>query len=352
MPALFLLLLALTATDPPRPGPWPPRTYACPRVSGGIEIDGRLDEAAWDRAAWTSDFVDIEGDRRPAPRYRTRAKMVYDDRYFYVAAEMVEPAIWATLRERDSVIYHDNDFELFLDPDGDSHLYTELELNAFNTVWDLLLVKPYRDGGPAIHAYDIPGLLTAVGLEGSVNDPADEDRGWSVEIAVPFAALAETTTASCPPAEGDRWRVNFSRVQWHLEVESGGYRKSVDPASGQTRPEDNWVWSPQREIAMHEPEHWGIVEFGAAKAPAPATENVVEWHLRFHGYALAQAKSQTGTWPAELPQWLPAGGPELPAGFEGPAYWTDGERYTLRGSTADRTYSLDEQGRFLRQARD
>ena len=63
---------------------------------------------------------------------------------------------------RDAVIYHDNDFEVFIDPDGDNHLYYELEINALGTEWDLLLVKPYRDGGPAVNAWDIQGLRTAV----------------------------------------------------------------------------------------------------------------------------------------------------------------------------------------------
>lgn len=43
-----------------------------------------------------------------------------------------------------SIIYQDNDFEVFLDPDGDNLMYYEVEVNAAGQVWDLLLVKPYR----------------------------------------------------------------------------------------------------------------------------------------------------------------------------------------------------------------
>ena len=56
--------------------------------------------------------------------------MLWDDEYFYVAAELEEPDIWATLTERDAVIFYDNDFEIFIDPDGDSHEYYEFEMNA------------------------------------------------------------------------------------------------------------------------------------------------------------------------------------------------------------------------------
>ncbi len=60
---------------------------------------------------WTSDFVDIEGDKRPTPHFQTRAKMTYDDNGMYFAVLMEEPHVWATITEHDAVIFHDNDFE-------------------------------------------------------------------------------------------------------------------------------------------------------------------------------------------------------------------------------------------------
>ena len=113
--------------------PFSPRHYVAYRAAAAITMDGRLDEPAWAAAPWTDPFVDIEGDRRPAPRFRTRAKMLWDERCFYVAAEMEEPDVWGTITERDAVIFHDNDFEIFIDPDGDTHDYYELEVNALGT---------------------------------------------------------------------------------------------------------------------------------------------------------------------------------------------------------------------------
>lgn len=231
------------------------KRYGAPRLASPTVFDGRLDKEPWLSAPWTDDFVDIEGDKRPKPRFRTRAKMAWDDRYLMIAAEMEEPHLWATLTERDSVIFCDNDFEVFLDPDGDAQLYGELELNALNTVWDLLLVKPYREGGPAINGWDIKGLRTAVHLDGTLNDPTDTDRGWSVEIGLPWPAIAEISRVPCPPRPGDVWRINFSRVQWVLDVVDGKYVKRPG------RKEDNWVWSPQGVIDMHQPEQWGELEF-------------------------------------------------------------------------------------------
>ena len=88
--------------------------------------------------------------------------MLWDDGFFYVGAELEDPHVWATLAKRDTVIYNDNDFEVFIDPDGDNHEYYEFEMNALNTVWDLQLSKPYKDGGRAVETWNIEGLRTAV----------------------------------------------------------------------------------------------------------------------------------------------------------------------------------------------
>ena len=129
-----------------------PRQYLCHRATSPLDLTGSLDKPFWQDAPWTDDFVDIEGDARPGPRFRTRVKMLWDDDFFYIGAEMEEPHVWATLTDHDCVIFQDNDFEVFIDPDGDNHEYYELEVNALNTTWDLRLVKPYRDGGPALNS--------------------------------------------------------------------------------------------------------------------------------------------------------------------------------------------------------
>jgi hypothetical protein len=240
--------------------PIEPKGYVCYRASAPIVIDGRLDEATWAAAPWTDAFVDIEGDAKPKPHFRTRAKMLWDAHYFYIAAELEEPHVWGTLTQHDAVIFQDNDFEVFLDPDGDNHQYYELEINALDTEWDLRLVKPYRDGGPALNAWEIPGLKTGVHVQGTLNDAKDSDKGWTVELALPWEALAEFANRPTPPRDGDQWRINFSRVEWRHEVAAGRY---VKPAGIK---EDNWVWSPQGVIDMHRPEMWGYVQFSMAES--------------------------------------------------------------------------------------
>ncbi|MCY2932739.1 MAG: carbohydrate-binding family 9-like protein [Planctomycetota bacterium] len=255
-----------------------PLGYGAVLAQKAPQIDGKLDDHVWQNSPWTEDFGDIQGSARPAPRFRTRVKMAWDQQYFYVAARLEEPHVWGTLTKHDSVIFQDNDFEIFIDPDGDNQEYFELEINALNTEWDLRLVKAYRDGGPALNEWEVPGLKTAVAVEGTLNNSTDQDTAWTIEWAIPWKSLAEFAGRQCPPKSGDTWRVNFSRVEWrHLIDKSGHYQKIPG------FPEENWVWSPQGRIDMHRPETWGHVRFvnspEEAKKPVLAEDQQARWWL-------------------------------------------------------------------------
>ncbi len=260
-PILALILLSGCApTAPPpeaiEPPPPPgPRYYFCQHVRFPLQIDGRIIEAGWERAQWTELFVDIEGAAKPAPRYNTGVKMMWDQQYLYIGAVLEEPHLRASLTEHDSIIFNDNDFEVFIDPDGNTRDYYEFEINALNTIFDLFLPRTYDEGGRADHDWNCEGLKTAVEIMGTLNDPSDRDHGWSLEMAIPWAALVPHANVPAPPLPGHVWRINFSRVQWQFTVADGAYETLPDT------PEDNWVWSPQGLINMHKPEKWGYVEF-------------------------------------------------------------------------------------------
>jgi hypothetical protein len=244
LPLATLLALTAYAQSPQIT----PNSYDCYRTPTPIKIDGKLNDPAWKKAKWTTDFIDIEGASKPKPRFRTRAKMLWDDQYLYIAAELQEPDVKATLTQHDSVIFRDNDFEVFLKPLPDTESYYEFEMNALNTGWDLFLNKPYNHHGKADNSWDIEGLKTAVAIKGTLNNSTDKDHGWTIEIAYPLTAFNSRQQVP-PPQAGTQWRINFSRVEWKI-----GQKK-----------EDNWVWSPQGVINMHVPEHWGYLNFRDAR---------------------------------------------------------------------------------------
>jgi len=247
-----------------------PRHYICGRATGPMTVDGKLDEPSWEKAPWTQRHLDIEGQMRPVkPRLNTRTKMLWDDQYFYVAARLEDPHVWGTITERNAVIFHDNDFEVFIDPDGDSHTYYEFEINALNTVWNLFMDKPYKHEGNAV-IREMPGQKSGVYVKGTLNNPGDTDEYWTVEIAFPWKGMAEHAHCACPPQDGDQWRVNFSRVQWGHKVVDGKYiRVPSKEERTDDLHEDNWIWSPQGVVNMHRPETWGYVQFSKQSAGTP-----------------------------------------------------------------------------------
>jgi len=259
---------------------------------GDIIVDGKLDEKVWEEVEWTDDFVDISLDM--IPRLRTRAKVRWDDEWLYVAAELEENQIWANIShtchcvdvENDQVIFHDNDFEIFVDVDGSNHNYKEFEVNAANQTWDLLLNKPYGDGGfeNSSRVFGSAGFEmqpplvcgTIIEPQDALNDPQVEGKYWTVEVALPINKLREgSPTGSLPPRDKDFWRINFSRVEWRVLVQDNQYVK--DPAYPN---EDNWVWSPQGAIAMHLPERWGILQFSEDTSGSSTPVHYSEWVVR------------------------------------------------------------------------
>ena len=275
-----------------------PLVYQALKTTETITVDGKDDESAWSTAPWSSSFVDIEGDARSAPKFDTRVKMCYDEQYLYLFTQMEEPHIWGDITEHDDIIYHNNDFEVFLKPDVHADHYFEIEINVLNTVFDLFMPRPYRFGGKAQIHWDTKGIKTAVFHQGTANNPHDTDQYWTVEMAIPFAALHSFGTPKTPETNS-YWAINFSRVQWQHEVEHHSYtRKTVD---GKRLPEDNWVWSPIGLIDMHYPERWGYIQFVEERTEPTLPEYFDIKKLGWNLHYLQQIyRTQHGSFAADL----------------------------------------------------
>ena len=235
-----------------------PRTYKIPQADKALVIDGKDDEPSWEKAPFSEDFIDIEGHK--IPTQKTRLKMLWDKEFLYVYAVLEEEHIWATLKNRDTIIFYNNDFEVFISPSNSNHNYGEIEINALGTVWDLLLDRPYNTQGNPIFNWNIHNLKSAVHVEGTLNNPNDTDEFWSVEMAIPMNALIELKRSPKGQVQiGEQWRINFSRVQWQHDLIDGRYYRKKE--NDKFLREDNWVWSSQGVINMHLPEHWGYIEF-------------------------------------------------------------------------------------------
>ena len=190
----------LSGSGPPLP------EYVMHRAAKAPVIDGVLDDPAWKDA--TPGVLRGSFDGRPA-LLRTEARLVYDDTFLYVAFDLVDPDVWGTLLKPDEAIYNEEVVEIFLDANADGRTYNELEVSPHNVHFDASF--PARRQGMDL-SWD-SGMTTAVKVRGTLDDPSDRDEGWSVEMRIPFARLAEVPHQ--PPQKGERWRFNLYRLE-HL----------------------------------------------------------------------------------------------------------------------------------------
>ena len=257
--------------------------YTAHRVTQPIKIDGRLDEAAWKAAPTSPRFVDILSGQ-PA-LHETRATVLWDDEYLYVGYQLEEPNVRAKYTNYNDTIYYDNDVELFI---AGRDSYYEFEINGFNTVYEVFFIwddayekagfskvpeftrsklKPFngvdfkthpRGGRLGNFDWPFPGRQTAVHIDGTVNNDKDKDRGWSVEVALPWKGMKWLATdgRALPPKDGDVWRMDFSRFNTY---------KAPPPA----KDSGGWVWTRHGIWDSHIPECFAFIQFSTNAVVIP-----------------------------------------------------------------------------------
>ena len=251
--------------------------YRCRRIVDPSVIDGNIEKPCWRNSEWTPLFRDMVTGAPAA--LETRGALLWDNRALYVAFNICEPDIRASLTERDSFVWLENDVEFFI---GGKDCYYEFEINALGTIYEAFyiwkdaythdsrfasarefdLIDRHVDilGGfqdafdhPrgtrwCFRDWDFPGLQVAVSHVGTINDPSDIDTGWAVEMALPWDGMKWFADGkNLPPREGDVWHLNLFRFQ---TFEHNG--RKIEPGAG-------WAWSKHGAYDSHIPECFGRV---------------------------------------------------------------------------------------------
>ena len=251
-------------TKPYTPKPFKPRQYVIYRTVDPITIDGKMDETSWRNAEWTNKFGHIVYTGYKTPFLDSRAKMLWDDENIYFFIDMEEPNLIGHLVKNDTLICIDNDIEIFFDVDSDAQDYIELEFNCLGTILDLFYHKELHRGplpygwleNPYSPPWDLEGLLVAVRLDGSVNYPFDTDRGWTVEVLVPWESLQKTSrTGEILNRNGSFFRVTFERVVYPWPKDVWPIMNWSDRGGSCW----DWTWSPELTYHLHCCETFGRV---------------------------------------------------------------------------------------------
>ena len=273
------MLLALLSNNASAKGPHdaPPPTYACYRIPTAVTVDGKLSEAFW-KDVPKMQFGELA--HGGPPWFDCYCKAVWDDKYLYIAFWGADPDVVASvgrdaerlpeelpLKKRSNgvdigpsfdglpfIMLHDPLFMVFIDPDADGKNYAEFHINALNNVndWWFEQGSTSREfqnldcGKKNMHlVWDCAGLQHAVCIYGTLNDSADTDVGWSVELAIPFRSLKQFTRGSIPPKPGDTWATHAG---WE-------YRPGID------KPRIYWTWPVIGVLDDHQLWRYGKLVF-------------------------------------------------------------------------------------------
>jgi glucose/arabinose dehydrogenase len=230
--------------DAPSPTTAPaPAAYECRWTDELITLNGRADEPAWKNAQVISNFrVPRPDGAWRKPLMATRAKLLWDRNYLYYYAEMDDADLYATITEHQGKVWTNDAFEMFLKPDDTKPGYYEFEVSPANTTLELYF--PARDAGGYDKFKDLTHIemKTAVQLHGTLNQPLDTDKGWSVEGRIRWSNMLNTGGR---PDAGDLWKFALCRVDYSSK------NKSTELSSN----------APLTKVNFHRYEDYSTVKF-------------------------------------------------------------------------------------------
>ena len=210
-------------------------------VRGTPELDGRLADEVWARAEFTELVESLEGE--PVPEPATRIALAWDDQALYCGAHVLDDDVWSEYQRHDDPLWKQEVFELFVFGDAGRSDYLELQVSPRGIRFDARF-ETYRNGDEDWNG----AWRAAVKLDGTLERRDDVDRGWSVELAVPWAEICENTQVQCPPNPGDTLRINVFRLE--------------RPARGQA---EGMALSPTRVPDFHAASNAAVLQLGGSR---------------------------------------------------------------------------------------
>jgi len=116
-----------------------------------------------------------------------------------------------------------------------------MEMNARATLYDYFYIWPQL----LIRRLDFTGVQLATHIDGTLNVTGDTDKGWSLEVAIPWHNFFELAGTEAPPQPGTIWTAQLNR--WD----------GVDP----NRCLSQWCWSGLDWPGPHNPSRFGKLKF-------------------------------------------------------------------------------------------
>ena len=145
-----------------------------------VDLDGELDEGEWPLAARTGGFRDPSG---ALARPYSEVRFLWRGQTLWLALHAADGDIRDAAASHDAPQWLGDAFTLRLAPDGAGDAYV-IDVSPSGAVSDARV----RPGHPVDTTWE-SGAKVAVDVDGTANDPSDDDEEWFVELGLPLAAL-------------------------------------------------------------------------------------------------------------------------------------------------------------------
>ncbi len=186
------------------------RQAVCRWAAQPPTLDGRLDDPCWKEAVVIDRFASFWD---KTPRRGTRAYLVWDDEALYYAATMTDAELRSYGSQRNDSLWDGDVFELFFKPSAAKPEYYEFQANPKGFVFEVAWPQRGHDFGDFRKLPEL-GSKAVIRLDGTVDQPGDRDKGWTVEACIPWSAFALT---GGKPRPGDSWLFALCRYDYGSE---------------------------------------------------------------------------------------------------------------------------------------
>ncbi|MEQ8238252.1 MAG: DUF5916 domain-containing protein [Cyclobacteriaceae bacterium] len=157
----------------------PKKKYTTSFIENGLapKIDGKLDEPSWEKVEWSGDYTEWSPEENTAPTEQTKLKILYDDKYLYVAFRCFDKdpkGVVRRLSRRDGF-------------DGD---WVEINIDSFH---DLRTAFSFTISASGVRGEE---FITNNGASWDntwnpiwMAKTNVDDEGWTAEIKIPLSQL-------------------------------------------------------------------------------------------------------------------------------------------------------------------
>ncbi len=186
-----------------------PTRYEARWTSTPPVVDGQLNDAVWAEAETIDKFFAYKSGGSPAAADAS-ARLLWDSDRLYVAFEVTDVDIRSSCGLAgecgpDARLWFGDVIELFVRESTSSPRYYEFQWSPIGDEFDARF--DFRGGGPG-SAWD-SGVVSAVQVDGTVDQPSDADQMWTVEASIPLSNFQLSTVE-----EGTEWTFTAARYDY------------------------------------------------------------------------------------------------------------------------------------------